>query len=202
MWPQAREAAERAIYANAQLSEAQHVSGQVRWFYDWDFRAADAAFRTAVQLDPSNGENWRLYAHAYNGLVKNLKPSPVRQTGAKGAKPTAAPAARSNPAVDAQVKQYNDSTVKYFEMAEKMPVRVEFTEWTNTAEKSTVAGTVHNKGTAAKAYTMTMEFLDKTGNVVDTQTVSVTEVAPNAKGRFSATSSKPGVVGFRYKPLT
>lgn len=155
-----------------------------------------------VQIDPSNGENWRMYAHAYNGLVKNLKPSSVRQTGAKGARPAAAPAVRSNPAVDAQVRQYNDSTVKYFEMAEKMPVRVEFTEWTNTAEKSTVAGTVHNKGTAAKAYTMTVEFLDKAGTVLDTQTVSVAEVAPNAKGRFSATTSKAGVVGFRYKPLT
>jgi hypothetical protein len=87
-------------------------------------------------------------------------------------------------------------------MAEKMPVRVEFTEWTNTAEKSTVAGTVQNKGTSAKAYSLTVEFLDKTGAVIDTQTISVSDVAPNAKGRFSATTAKPGVVGFRYKPLT
>jgi TolB-like protein/Flp pilus assembly protein TadD len=71
MLPQAREAAERAIYANAQLSEAQHVSGQVRWFYDWDFSAADAAFRRAVQLDPSNAWAHSMFGHALSQLGRH-----------------------------------------------------------------------------------------------------------------------------------
>ena len=155
-----------------------------------------------VEIDPSNGENWRLYAYAYNGLAKALRP-PVARTGTgarSGAR--AAAATRANPAVDAQVKAYNDSTVKYFEMFEKMPLKVEFTEWTNLAEKSTIVGAVENRGTTAKSYTVTLEFIDKSGAVLDTQVATVASVAPKAKGRFSVTSTKPGVVAFRYKPVT
>jgi tetratricopeptide (TPR) repeat protein len=160
-----------------------------------------------VQVDPSNDENWRLYAHAYSGLAKNLRgPSPATTTPARTASGSRAPARPAAPRLDAateaKVRAYNDSTVKYFEMAEKMPHRVEFTEWTNQTEKSTVSGTIQNKGAAAKTFTLNLEFLDAAGAVVDTQTSTVADVAANAKGRFTATSTKPGVVAFRYKPIS
>lgn len=155
-----------------------------------------------VDIDPSNGDNWRLYAHAYNGIGKALRSPTVRSgaTARTGARATAA--TRVNPAVDAQVKAYNDSTLKYYEIAEKMPLKLEFKEWTNTSDKSTVAGTIENRSTAAKSYNLTLEFIDKAGAVIDTQVATVASVAPKAKGRFSVTSTKPGIIAFRYKPVT
>jgi hypothetical protein len=47
-----------------------------------------------------------------------------------------------------------------------------------------------------------MEFIDASGAVLDTQTTAVADVAANGKGRFSVTTTKPGVVAFRYKPLS
>jgi len=71
MMPRAREAAEQAVRANAGLSEAQHVSGQVKWFYEWDFRAADAAFRKAVTLDASNAWAHSMFGHALSQLGRH-----------------------------------------------------------------------------------------------------------------------------------
>lgn len=153
-------------------------------------------------IDPSNDDNWRLYAHAYSGMARALRPAspaPAARSGGAAARPAAA---KLDPATEARIKSYNDSTVKYFEMAEKMQHKVEFTEWSNGAEKSSLAGTVMNKSAQAKSYELTFEFLDKAGAVVDTQTVSVANVSANDRGRFSVATAKAGVVGFRYKPIS
>lgn len=131
-----------------------------------------------VQIDPSNGENWRLYAYAYNGLSKASK-APAMQ------------------------RALNDSVVKYFEIAEKMPHQLQFTEFSNSETKTTVAGTVENRGTTAKSYTLKMDFLDKSGNVVTSREVTVPAVAPKASGKFSiVVENMPAIVAFRYAPLT
>lgn len=166
------------------------------------FEKMPALIKRLTDVDPSNGENWRLYAHAYAGMAKALRPASAARTAAGRAGARPAPAARVSPAVEAQIRALNDSTVKYYELAEKMPVKVEFTEWTNGEEKSTVAGTVHNKGAAAKSFTMSFDFLDKAGTVVETKTATVESVAPNGRGRFSVTTEAKGVVAFRYKPLS
>lgn len=130
-----------------------------------------------VKVDPSNGENWRLFAYAYNGMSKAAK---------------AAAAQRA----------LNDSVVKYFEMAEKMPHQLQFTEFSNTPEKTTLSGMIENRGEAAKSYALTIEFLDKDGNVVGTREAAVADVAPKASGRFSVSiESAPSVIAFRYAPL-
>ena len=71
MWPRARDAAESAIRANPSLSEAQHVSGQVQWFFEWDFSAAEIAFRTAVALDPSNAWAHTMLSHAVSQMGRH-----------------------------------------------------------------------------------------------------------------------------------
>jgi TolB-like protein len=71
MWPRARDAAESAIRANPSLSEAQHVSGQVHWFFDWDFSAAETAFRKAVALDPSNAWAHTMLSHAVSQMGRH-----------------------------------------------------------------------------------------------------------------------------------
>lgn len=131
-----------------------------------------------VQVDPSNGENWRLFAYAYNGLSKASK-SPATQ------------------------RAMNDSVVKYFEVAEKMPHQVQFTEFSVGEERTTLRGLIENRAAAEKAYTLRIDFLDKGGKVVASREVPVTAVAPKASGRFSVTvENTPGIAAFRYAPIS
>jgi predicted Zn-dependent protease len=129
-----------------------------------------------VAVDPGNADNWLLLARAYNGLGK----------AAQKAKNTALH------------KAYNDSTVKYFQISEKLPVNVVFTEFTTGEAKSTLSGTLENKTDAEKTYNLRFEFLDKSGNVVGTKEVAVGPVAAKAKGRFTTTVEGQNIAAFRY----
>jgi hypothetical protein len=48
---------------------------------------------------------------------------------------------------------------------------------------------------------MTVDFLDRAGQVLFTETVSVGPVAPKKSLEFRIKSAKGGVAGYRYKPL-
>ena len=62
--PRARDAAARAIALAPRLAEAQAAAGYVAWLLDWNWPAAERAFRQATQLDPDNGVAWRMLGHA------------------------------------------------------------------------------------------------------------------------------------------
>jgi len=61
-WPLARATAERALELDPELPEAHHAMGAVHYFYDWDWRRAEAEFLCALRLNPSYPEAHRLYA--------------------------------------------------------------------------------------------------------------------------------------------
>ena len=127
-----------------------------------------------VQIDPGNDQGWLLLAHDYAGLNKATKAPKL-------------------------ANQYRDSLTKYLERSQNLPYQVRFTEWSNGAEKSTLRGAIRNKGTAAKSYTLTVEFLDMAGQVVETRTMPVANVAAGAEGTFTAETSAAKTVGFRYR---
>lgn len=52
-WKRAREAAARAIAAEPDLAEAQTSQGFVKFWFDWEWSAAEAAYRKAIPLDPN-----------------------------------------------------------------------------------------------------------------------------------------------------
>jgi TolB-like protein len=53
VWPRAKEAAERAVRVAPSLAETQTSLGFVRFWLDWDWIAAEAAFRKAIEANPS-----------------------------------------------------------------------------------------------------------------------------------------------------
>ena len=53
MWPRARDAAAHAVSAGPDLAEPQTSLGVVAFFFDWDWAAAEMAFRKAIALDSS-----------------------------------------------------------------------------------------------------------------------------------------------------
>ncbi len=58
----AREAAAQAVRSEPDLSEAQHALAQVNWMLEWNWPAAETAFRQAIALDPNNA-----WAHSMLG---------------------------------------------------------------------------------------------------------------------------------------
>jgi tetratricopeptide (TPR) repeat protein len=50
--PHAREAARQAVRAGPALAEAQYALGYVNWMLEWNWRAAEAGLRRAIDLDP------------------------------------------------------------------------------------------------------------------------------------------------------
>jgi tetratricopeptide (TPR) repeat protein len=129
-----------------------------------------------VELDPSNPDNYMLYAYSYVGKLK-------KKTDAK------------------TTKLYNDSLVYWNTKAEKMPVKVSFTEFSRNTEGTTLAGTIENKSATPKTYNLSVDFLGSKGEVLFTETASVGPVAPKATGTFKIKNAKTGVYGYRYKPL-
>jgi tetratricopeptide (TPR) repeat protein len=130
-----------------------------------------------VALDPSNPDNPLLYAFAYQGLYKGTKDKKLQKT-------------------------YTDSLIYFNAKSEDAPVKLAVTEFTRRPDQTLLGGTIENRGTTAKTYTLNVELLDKSGAVVSTETTTVGPVAPKKTGTFKITSAKGGVYGYRYKPLT
>ena len=130
-----------------------------------------------VAMDPSNPDNPLLYAFAYQGLYKGTKDKKLQ-------------------------KIYTDSLVYWNGKSENAPVKLAVTEFTRRANETTIGGTIENRGKTAKTYTVNVELLDKSGNVIDTQTTTVGPVSPKSTSTFKVTSAKGGAYGYRYKPLT
>ena len=66
-YPRAREAAEKALALDPQLVDAHLAMGWIQNGYDWDWAAADASFRRALELEPGNA--WALRAFGIQAAV-------------------------------------------------------------------------------------------------------------------------------------
>lgn len=130
-----------------------------------------------ILLDPDNPDNYMLYAFAYAGKLKKKVDSKTQRT-------------------------YNDSLVYWNSKSEKLPLKVTFKEFSRNSDGTTLAGEIENRSTAAKSYNLTLEFLGPNGEVVSTETATVGPVAPKAKKEFRLQTTKTGIVGYRYKPIT
>ncbi|HEX3534680.1 MAG TPA: FxLYD domain-containing protein [Gemmatimonadaceae bacterium] len=142
-----------------------------------DYGKAFPLIDKLVAMDPSNPDNPLLYAFAYQGMYKGTKDKKLQ-------------------------KMYTDSLIYWNGKSENATVKLAVTEFTRRANETTVGGTIENRGTTPKTYTVSIDLLDKNGAVVDTQTATVGPVAPKSTGTFRVTSTKGGVYGYRYKPLT
>lgn len=126
-----------------------------------------------AQVDPSNDQGWLLLAHNYAALNKATK-------------------------APKQANAYRDSLTKYLTRSQSLPQHVRFTEWSGAPGKQTLRGAIRNKGTAAKSFTLAIEFLDVSGQVVGNQTVTVPNVAPGAEATFTTEATMPAAVAYRY----
>jgi Tfp pilus assembly protein PilF len=164
-----------------------------------------------VAVEPNNPENHQLLVLAYAGIAKKARDARIAGSGKAAATTKAKASSKAVPARLSQAAQdslfkieqeFNAKAVAANEKREKMTFKVTLTDFSITDEKSTVAGSVQNSGSADKDITMKIDFLDRTGRVIATKESAVGNVAAGRSGRFSVTTS-PGkeVAAFRYAPI-
>jgi hypothetical protein len=174
------------------------------------FEASIQTTDRLVAVDPSNPDDYKLYVHSYNGIRKyqlaRAKAFGDTVNGLASSK-KAADQAHRKALIDSAAKMdplQHASLNKLIELntkADSMPVKVSFTEFTPGASKTTLSGEIANRTDKEQSYTLTVEFVDKTGQVVGTSTASVPNVRPRGRGTFAVTGTAPGIVAFRYKPI-
>jgi predicted Zn-dependent protease len=156
-----------------------------------------------VALDPGNPENYNLAARAYLAQGKAAQ-------------------AKKNTKVAAA---YNDSTLTWYTRGNQLPVEVTFTEFTPTDKDITLVGTVldrrdkvdgassgastagkKTKGAKAaaptfppKAVTITFEAIDKSGNVLGTQSLTTEALTPGKTASIRVVVPAANATAYRYK---
>lgn len=142
-----------------------------------DYPKMAATAQRLIAVDPSNPDNYSLLAQAYQGILT------------------------TNPPRDVQ-RAYLDSMTKTVATAERMPVKVSFTDFQSpSAAQRVLNGAIENRGTAAADFVLNVEFLDASGNVVATKQETVTAVEPGGSKPFSIAAEGAGITAFRYAPV-
>jgi tetratricopeptide (TPR) repeat protein len=160
--------------------------------------------RELIAVDPSNGDNYRLFTIAYANEQKGFNDKIKNYNAlAKKAKLPKAIKAYEDSArfYFDSAKAVADSALHYNTIAEGFPMKVAFNEFSQQEDKSTLGGTITNSTDQAQTYTVKVDFLDVNGKVVTSQTTTVGPVQPGQSGRFTVTGTGAGVVAFRYAPL-
>ena len=126
-----------------------------------------------LALDPSNPDNYKLLAGSYQLLAAESKDAKVKKTA-------------------------TDSLLMLLQKAGQLPVRVSFDQFNHNGAKHDLVGKVENLGAAAASFTLKVEFLDKSGTAVATQTAALGSVGPKESKPFTVTANQTGIVAFRY----
>jgi hypothetical protein len=176
--------------------------------------------RQLIEIDPSNPDNYQLMAIAYAGIKHGYddqgkayearaklygQRANAPRVSASALKANIDSAAKMTPLIKAYQDSSRtsvDSAIKYNSAMTKLPARVTFNEFTNTDTKTMLGGSISNLTDAPKSFTLKLQFVDKSGNVVSSQDVNVGPVAPHSAGAFTATGTGAGIVAFRYAPLS
>jgi tetratricopeptide (TPR) repeat protein len=189
------------------------------YLLDSAYAQAIPVSRELINVDPSNPDNYQLLAIGYAAIQKNYgtkeKELEARARALGQRANTAKTQVAKNAAIDSaarldkQIKAYTDtskvfvdSALKYQTAMTSLPAKVVFNEFSPTDAKTTIGGTVQNLGDAAKTFTLKIDFLDKTGNTVTSQTLQVGPVDPKGGKPFKAEATGAGIVAFKYAPLT
>lgn len=139
-------------------------------------------------IDPENPDNAQLAALYWQARARELRPA------AEG-KDLPHPAAVA-------FKEANDSLLVYYDRYTNAKAKVTFSLFSHDEGKHVLAGSVENRGDEEKTYTLKFDFLDGSGNVLESREVSVEGVRGKGSKSFRIElTDKPGVVAFRYAPF-
>jgi len=173
--PDAAKLFEAALQQNPQSRDAINNLAAT-YIQNNEFTKAFPLIDRLSAMDPSNPDNPLLYAFAYQGLYKGTKDKKLQ-------------------------KIYTDSLVYFNNKSENATAKLSVSEFTRRPNETILVGTIENRGKTSQTYNLSVDFLDKSGNVIGTETTTVGPVAPKSSGTFKITTAKGGAFGYRYKPL-
>lgn len=75
--PHARKAGMQAVRADPNLAEAQFSLGYLNWVLEWDWTAAEAAFRRAIALDPRYPQAHLVLGHSLSQMGRHSEAAPL-----------------------------------------------------------------------------------------------------------------------------
>ena len=157
--------------------------------------------RQLVAVDPSNGENYRLFTIAYANQQKgfNDKIKAYNALAKKAKTPKAGKAIEDTARFYFDsAKAVADSALKYNTIAEAYPAKVTFNQFSTEEGKSTLGGSVANNTDQTQTYTLKIDFLDVSGKAIASETTTVGPVAAGQSAHFSVSGAGAGVAAFRY----
>ncbi|MEW6210865.1 MAG: tetratricopeptide repeat protein [Acidobacteriota bacterium] len=67
----AKDAAEKAIALDARLAEARAVLAQVKFYWEWDFKASEEEFLRAIEINPGLASAHHAYAHFLSEMSRH-----------------------------------------------------------------------------------------------------------------------------------
>lgn len=158
-----------------------------------DSNRSEEAFpmlETLLRIDPSNGDNYLLKSIAVRNRVA---PAQERRNAERD------PARRQT-----MLREIRALTAEADSLAARestMQHKLQVIGFERRAEGAKLNGTIENRSTAAKTYTVEMSFLDLAGEVLETLTVTTESIAPGETGGFEVLGTKPGIVAWSYKAL-
>jgi len=135
--------------------------------------------RKLVAIDPNNFDGWMMFAYASQGLAK------AAQTAKK----------------PVDVKAWTDSLVKYQTYAEALPVKVDVTSFDRRKDAATLVLALEQVAPKDGQYSVTVEFLDAAGAVVDTATEAVGPIKKGETKPVTLKATGAGILAYRYKAL-
>ncbi|HSA55990.1 MAG TPA: FxLYD domain-containing protein [Gemmatimonadaceae bacterium] len=159
--------------------------------YDADsqFTKMPPVLERLLNVDPENPDNYQLLARYWQARARTLRDS------AQGKEPPDPVAVAWETA--------NNELLKAYTRMQDAPVRVSFNLFSHDGGRHILAGNVENRTDAEKTYSLKFEFLDSTGAVLESREVPVEAVGGKSSKSFRVElTDKPGVVAFRYAPLT
>ncbi|HKW46504.1 MAG TPA: FxLYD domain-containing protein [Gemmatimonadaceae bacterium] len=157
--------------------------------------------RQLIAIDPSNGENYRLFTISYANEQKafNEKIKAYNAAAKKAKTPKAVKADEDSARFYFDsAKAVADSALRYNMIAEGLPVKVLFNQFTSAEDKSTLGGTIANNSDQSQTYTIKFDFLDLTGKTVASETATVGPVAAGQSAPFKVTGAVANAAAFKY----
>ncbi|MFN5152945.1 MAG: hypothetical protein ACK5ED_00945 [Gemmatimonadota bacterium] len=168
---------EGALAKNANIRDANYF---LAYLY-YEAKQADKMLPLTdrlIAIDPSNGDNYLMKAYAYSLFVGTEK----------------------DPKKKAEYQKLQDS-LSAEEGKLAAAHKMQITRFERKAQGAALGGAVENLAKVARPFTVTVEFMDTKGAVLETMTAEVPETAPGARGEFQLAPTTAGIVAFRYRRL-
>lgn len=129
-----------------------------------------------IALDPNNVDAWSMYAFAAQGKMQAATDAAIK-------------------------KQWTDSLIYYAGKADSLPVKLTVNEFQRQEGSATFSVLVEGNTDAPQANTLSVEFLDRSGNVVATASEQVAALPKGESKTVRLEAQGSGIVAYRYKRL-